>query len=133
MTTPDEAAVHLPMIQTVIVRQAGNSFLVKGWALTLATVVDAYALDQQRPVAALLGLLPLLLLAAADAYYLRQERLFRDLYDAVRKGNAAEPYSMDTSVHATGRCAYRRVVLSPSVWPLWCMLAAAGVVAAVAS
>jgi hypothetical protein len=130
VTAPDVLAVHLPMVQAVVARQAGNSFMVKGWALTLATAVNAYALELGRPGAALVGLLPLLVLAAADLYYLRQERLFRDLYEAVRTGaGQSQPYAMDTLPHATDRSAYASVLRSPSIWPFWSTLVlAAGVV-----
>lgn len=49
----------------------------------------------------LVALLPALTFWGLDAYYLRQERLFRKLYDAVRKGTPTDPgmgpFSMDTS------------------------------------
>ena len=49
----------------------------------------------------LVALLPALTFWGLDAYYLRQERLFRKLYDAVWKGTPTDPgkgpFSMDTS------------------------------------
>lgn len=75
---------HLEMIQGVINRMAGNSFLLKGWAVTL--VVGLFALDISKTNIsfAKIAFLPIVLFWVLDGYFLYQERLSRDLYDAVR-------------------------------------------------
>ena|SRR2546422_4796555 len=89
---------HLKMIQSVIARMAQNSFLVKGWSVTLVTAVMALTLPNPNKGFALLALFPAIVFWGLDAYYLRQERLFRKLYDSVRGPNAdpAAAFSMDT-------------------------------------
>ena len=92
---------HLKMLQGVISRMAQNSFLLKGWSVTLAAGLLAAAISDKQIYAAL-ALFPTLVFWGLDAYYLQQERLFRALYDAVaaETGAPASPYSLDTRPHA---------------------------------
>ena len=80
-----ERIEHLKMIQTVIERMARNSFLYKGWALTVFAALLILSKHQYVAVD-LLGIVPLALFWGLDAYYLKQERLYRKLYDKVRNG-----------------------------------------------
>lgn len=88
---------HLRLIQSVISRMAGNSFLIKGWSLTLASALFAIAADKVNINFAYLAYFPVLMFWLLDGYFSRQERLFRKLYDAVRTSpeNAVD-FSMDT-------------------------------------
>lgn len=90
---------HLEMIQAVISRMAGNSFLLKGWSVTLAAAVIALAANKEsHALLTLIALLPVLMFWVLDGYYLHQERLFRKLYDHVRlQDDDAVDFSMDTS------------------------------------
>ena len=75
-------AKHLEMIQGVINRMAANSFLIKGWTLTIVTAL--IALDIKGPKGNVVcGLFPAIVFWCLDAYYLRQERLFRKLHEAI--------------------------------------------------
>jgi hypothetical protein len=74
---------HLEMLQVVIARMASNSFLVKGWSLTLFSailVVGATAASSIIWVA----VVPVIAFWMLDGFFLRQERLYRGLYDLVR-------------------------------------------------
>lgn len=86
---------HLEMIQAVIARLGTDSFLVKGWAATLNTALFGFAITRTDWKLSLLALVPSLALWGLDAYFLRAERLFRALYDAVRTSiPAVEPFFM---------------------------------------
>lgn len=76
---------HMDMIQAVIARLAGNSFLLKGWAVTLTLGLLGFAIEKSDRGLAAAAFAPILIFGALDAYYLRTERLFRKLYDCVRK------------------------------------------------
>lgn len=82
---------HLEMIENVINRLANNSFLIKGWAVTLAAAV--VALSGKGNVA--LAFLPIVSFWILDGYFLRQERLFRSLYEHVRTDPSTD-FSMHT-------------------------------------
>lgn len=92
---------HLELIQAVITRLAQNSFLYKGWSITLVAAIYALAAKEGNPKYLLDALLPAIVFWGLDAYYLRQERLYRRLYNAVRTAAQADldrnPFSMDTS------------------------------------
>lgn len=88
---------HIQMIQGVINRMAGNSFLVKGWSVTLVAALFALAAVDSNRLFVYLAYFPSFSFWALDAYFLRQERLFRKLHDHVRALPPAEiDFSMDT-------------------------------------
>ncbi len=77
---------HLEMIQAAVSRLGGNGFLIKGWAITIAGAFLAFAVNRQKYGLALAALAPTVLFWLLDAYFLRNERLFRHLFDRVRRG-----------------------------------------------
>ena len=90
---PEMARVeHLSLIQAVVDRQGRNSFAIKSAAAAVSAALAAFVAGSGYPAAALAGLavVPLWLL---DARFLAQERGFRRLYDAVRRGPPAAPGS----------------------------------------
>ncbi len=88
---------HLQMIQAVITRMAGNSFLVKGWTVTLVAALFALAAADANRFFIYVAYLPAVMFWSLDAYFLRQERLFRKLYDQVREaGDGNVDFSMNT-------------------------------------
>jgi hypothetical protein len=73
-----------------------NSFLIKGWAITLASAFLGVALkDDAGPIAkvAFLAILPTLCFWLLDAYYLAAERVVRGSYGALAGRPAANPRS----------------------------------------
>jgi hypothetical protein len=91
---------HLEMVEAIVQRMASNSFLLKGWSITLAAALIAVATKEAQIRFAILALLPVSAFWGLDAFYLRHERLFRCLYDWVRKASAeelhADPYVLTT-------------------------------------
>ena len=87
------------MIQDIISRMAGNSFLLKGWAVTLIAGIFALSSNDTDKVYFLVAYIPILVFWGLDSYYLCQERKYRKLYDYVRiKDNAQVDFSMNTSL-----------------------------------
>lgn len=86
---------HLEFIQNIISRMANNSFLIKGWSVTLVAALFALAAKDANESYIMLAYFPAILFALLDAYYLYQEKLFRDLYDKVR-GVEDPDYDMST-------------------------------------
>jgi hypothetical protein len=86
---------HLEMLQAVIGRLAGNSFLIKGWALTLTGVFLGFAVNTSDRGLAAAALVPIATFWIVDTYYLRAERLFRALYGRVARLDATiQPFFM---------------------------------------
>ncbi len=68
---------HLKMIQEVVSRLATCSFQLKGWMVTLAAALQVFLKGEAHPVYLFVPALPVIAFWFLDAYYLRQERLFR--------------------------------------------------------
>lgn len=90
---------QLEFIQGVINRMAGNSFALKGWAVTLTAGIFALASKDADKLYFLIAYIPILVFWGLDAYYLLKERLYRALYDKVRIMEEDEiDYDMNTSL-----------------------------------
>ncbi len=127
MSEFDQARIaHLGMVQNVITRMASNSFALKAVTVTLTAGVLAFtgAVTDPRPTILLAALVPLVMLWYLDAQYLRLERLFRRLYDAVRRGETREPFTMDIGPYLTLEQPVARIALSWSVVGFYAPIAA---------
>lgn len=71
---------EVKVIQGIINRMAFNSFLIKGWAITLVVVA---LLLKGAKYQVWIAFIPLLVFWFLDAYFLWQERMYRKLYDWV--------------------------------------------------
>lgn len=88
---------HLEMMQAIIERMAGNLFFLKGWAITLIAALFALAAKDANPKYIVVAYFPVITFWILDGYFLHQERLFRALYDHVRKlDESAIDFSMNT-------------------------------------
>jgi hypothetical protein len=105
----DNKLKHLEFIQKVIDRQARNSFLLKGWVITL--VAAGLALKEVNYLTELLVYL-IVVFWVLDSYYLWQERLFRSLYNEVRKKSITKiDFNMSTG-NLTDECKFLDVLSS---------------------
>lgn len=86
---------HLDYIQSIVVRMAHSSTQSKSWLLPVAVATFGYALTQRSGTVALLGIAAILLFGYMDASYLRQERAYRQLYNAVVAGRSVPELSLD--------------------------------------
>jgi hypothetical protein len=90
---------HLEFIQNVISRMASNLFFLRGWAITLIAALFALFVKEAKndAVYIYIAYAPAIICWILDGYFLSQERLFRALYDHVRKlKNTEIDFSMDT-------------------------------------
>jgi hypothetical protein len=81
---------HLEFIQAVISRMATNSFLFKGWAITIAAGLAASAAVEKRRALLIITLVSTVMFWALDGYYLWLERCFRKLYQEVARKDDSE-------------------------------------------
>jgi len=88
---------HLEFIQTTINRMANNSFILKGWAITVVGGLLAFGFKDLDCRYISISLMVLLFFWILDGYYLYQEKLFRELYDHTRSKKDGEiDFSMKT-------------------------------------
>jgi hypothetical protein len=77
---------------------SGNSFLLKGWSVTLVAALFALAAKDANKNYVIVAYIPVLIFWVLDAFFLYQERLFRSLYEDIRKKQNEEiDFSMDTA------------------------------------
>lgn len=115
---------HLAMIQAVIARMASNSFALKTLTVTLCAGVVALVGSISKPniLYVLAAVAPVLVFSWMDASYLRLERLYRALYDDVRKGGELEPFDMRVSKYEAGVPSTLALMMSWSVSALYLTL-----------
>lgn len=95
----EDKRAHLQMLQAVITRMSTNSFFLKGWSVLLVSALFALAASDSQKLFVYLAYFPAIAFWLLDAYYLRQERLFRKLYDRVRNQDETDvDFSMNTTV-----------------------------------
>lgn len=98
ITMNENKRTHLLMIQNVIDRLSQNSFLIKGWSITIVSALFALAVQNTNLVFIYLAYFPSIVFWLLDSYFLQQERLYRALFDQARLANENEvDFSLDTS------------------------------------
>lgn len=133
MSVSPERIKHLEFIQATITRQASHSFAIKSWSLTVSGAIYAYTASHLSWWLAVVALLPPLAFAWLDMFYLRQERLFRELYrDAIKPESQVTVFSMDTNCYQDRvkypRCAYCAILKANTWWVLHLMIVSVGLV-----
>lgn len=94
---------ELDLIQDVIKRMASNSFLLKGWLITLVSIIVALtkgsSLEIDNIVVYIVLFTVILCFWYLDSFFLRTEKLYRELYQWVvkerAKGNTEKLYYLD--------------------------------------
>ncbi len=91
----DAKLKHLEFIQAAISRMATNSFLFKGWAITIAAALSAFAAVETKVVLLTIALVSTVMFWGLDGYYLWLERGFVALhYQVAAKAEADIDFSM---------------------------------------
>lgn len=89
---------HVELIQGVINRMTNNSFLLKGWSVVLVSALFALSAKEVNLHFIYIAFFPAFAFWILDGFFLWQERLYRKLYDKVRKQNEDQiDFSMDAS------------------------------------
>jgi len=94
-TYTEEFFQEIIIVQNIIDRMARNSFMLKGWAVTL--VVISFLVEGQR-IHYAIAFLPSLVFWALDAYFLRLEGCYKELYKWLiknRPSNRDKMFDMD--------------------------------------
>lgn len=114
---------HLEFIQNVIIRFSNNSFLLKGWSVSLVTALFALSVSSSNKTFLLLAYIPAVIFWGLDGYFLSTERQYRKLYDIVRqKANDEIDFSMNIKNldYATNQWAL--ATLSKTLFPFHCAI-----------
>ena len=100
MNGEEKIVKHLEMIQGVVNRLGHDSFLVKGWSMTLlaAAMIFIARNEISSEYLILLFALPVIAFWILDGYFLWQERLFRHIYNDCRKKDTTD-FEMNPMKH----------------------------------
>lgn len=116
----DDVRQHLSFIQGVITRMNSNSFSMKGWMVAIVSALLAvYAANADADNAFLYFIAAIMadiIFCFLDAFYLKMEKQYRDLYDKVRGNPLETNFDMDASCFS--RTLFE-ALKSKSVWILY--------------
>ncbi len=88
---------HLGFIQAIISRMGLNSFLLKGWSITLVAAIFALSAKESDRRFVLLAFFPIAVFWFQDAFFLHQEKLYRRLYEQVALGEVgSDQFTLST-------------------------------------
>ena len=118
---------HMDYIQSAISRMASNSFYLKGWNVTIIAAIVALSFKESDWRIYACALVLNVVFWFLDAYYLMQEKLFRELYDKVSKisDDSLVDFSMNTSEFKEKVSAIPcLMIISISITPLYLSISA---------
>jgi hypothetical protein len=83
-----------------------NSFLLKGWSVTLVSALFALAADKANSKFVFIAYIPIAIFWTLDGFFLSQEKQYRKLYSKVAaKKNSEIDFNLDASEFDSGdRC-----------------------------
>lgn len=122
---------HLEMVEGIIERMGNNSFQLKGWAVTLVSIIGALSAQGSDRRFFLLSFLPLVAFWLLDSFYLQKERKYRILYKNISiKEESNIDFNMDTrnivvSGEESSRICYFKCLFSISEVLFYGVIAAA--------
>lgn len=79
----DNKIKFLEMLQNIITRMSTNSFMLKGWAVTLVAGTFALSSIESNNLFFLIAYVPIILFWFLDSYYLQLERKYRQFYNEI--------------------------------------------------
>ncbi|MCK4840959.1 MAG: hypothetical protein KAT04_03640 [Methylococcales bacterium] len=116
----DKKMKHLEFIQNVISRMNSNSFLIKGWAITLVSALFALAAKDANINYVLISYIVIPVFWFLDGFFIATERQYRDLYDEVRvKDDNNIDFNMNASAYNTGKNTWICGVFSKTLIPYY--------------
>ncbi len=109
----DNKLKHLEFIQNVIVRMGTNSFIVKGWAITLVSAIYALAAKDANLHYVMITYIVVPAFWLLDGFFLSVERQYSSLYNEVIKKDEKDiDFSMDISRFNSDRNTWPRAIVS---------------------
>ena len=117
MNDKDQVIKHLEMIQGIINRLGHDSFLTKGWSMTIlvGAIIFIVRSEVQGNYFVLAIVIPIIGFCILDGYFLWQERLFRRLYNKIRMQETTD-FTMDTGEYPNKpKCTWASSIFSKTL------------------
>jgi len=110
---------HLDFIQKTINRLANNSFLIKGWSVTLVAALATLS-SGTKDQYLIIAYLPVIIFCFLDSYYLWQERLYREHYERIRMKTEKDiDFSMKITRGLSQKFSYFETLISTAILPFY--------------
>lgn len=123
---------HLQFIQAIIDRMNRNSFQLKGLCVTITTALIALYANSGNWFYVLITIVPTVILALLDAYYLLMERKFRGVYrDLIENPGRVKPFDMPIHLYSNGNYSYIKVVFSKTIFCFYFLIILASLIGGV--
>ena len=130
MNKEDQYIKSMEFCQAIIKRMASNSFRLKQWFLLAVTAMFTvfskvvFFENIKFHIENLFFLAPLIVFPCLDAYYLQQERLFREIYNDFMKcinnnKTIRNPFDMKPTKEQRGQFSIWNVIFSISIAPFY--------------
>jgi hypothetical protein len=114
---PADRLKYLEMVQGVINRMSASSATLKGWTVTLVAALLALAAKDGNPQFLAVALLPTVIFAGLDAYYLHLERGYRSLFDRAANADPGLPlFTLHRAAPDRGVRRWLAALGRPVVW-----------------
>jgi hypothetical protein len=111
---------HLEFIQNIITRMNSNSFILKGWTITLVSALFALAANDTNMNYVLVSYIAIPVFWILDGFYISQERQYRDLYvDVAKKTQNEIDFSLDATEYNKGKNNWISGILSKTLIPFY--------------
>lgn len=112
---------HLEFIQNIITRMNANSFQIKGMSITIIAALLALTATKFNILFASIVYFALLVFWGLDAYYLSQEKGYRELYNEVRN-KVSEDIDFDLKLkkeYTTNKNSWQHTLTNKTIMPLY--------------
>ena len=93
-----------------------NALSAQGWSVTLAVALEVFLKGEAALAYLFVPALPVVAFWLLDAWYLKRERLFRQLFDDVRKKNGPPDFSMDVDAFTNSTSTLRKAAASLTIF-----------------
>lgn len=118
-----EKIQHLEFIQNIINRMNTDSFQIKEWMITIVSALLALYANSDNVAYIFVAIVPTFLFWYLDAYYLLQERRFRELYnDIIPDNSKIALFDMPIQKYNSGRCSIWATFFSKTIGWLYGMI-----------
>ena len=108
---------HIDLIQSIISRMASNSFMMKGWAVTILAAIFVLSTKEAIPRFAFVAIIPNIIFWILDSYYLQSERRYRQLYKTIVVSEPDEKLSLKMpKPNRKEKTAFIQAVFSKTEW-----------------
>lgn len=116
----DKKFKHLDYIHNTINRMSNNSFIIKGWTISVISIIFIFSDDEKNGDFLLISSVAVVIFWYLNGFFLQQERKFRALYDKVRELSENDvDFSMSTDEFKKGKYHLISGIFGKTIWPLY--------------